>query len=169
MPLHHSQNIEQSLKEIKNFFNHKAPVIVGIEAKKFFKDSFNKQGWDNGVIQPWEGRKVKDQNRRTRSLLIKTARLKKSIQYRPTRGKVFVYSADVPYAEIHNEGGIIQGSQNVRRHTRTRRGKRTEVKAHKRTVNTRIPKRQFMGDSRTLNYKIEKELNRRINKIMNNV
>jgi len=169
MPLHHSQNIEKSIKELKNFFNHKAPVIVGVEAKKFFKDSFNKQGWDDGILQPWEKRKAKDRNRRTRSLLIKTARLKKSLQYRPIRGKVYVYSADVPYAKIHNEGGTIQGIQNIRKHTRTRRGKRTEVEAHKRNVNTKIPQRQFMGNSRTLNYRIEKELNRRINKILNNV
>ncbi len=171
MPLHHSSNIEKQIRSLKNLFNNQAPRIVGIEAKNFFKDNFNKQGFDDLGVEPWKERKTKDKNnKRDRAILVKSARLKKSIQYKLIgKGRVYVYSADVPYAKIHNEGGTIQGTFNVRTHTRTRRGKRTEVKSHKRTVNTKIPKRQFMGNSKTLNLKIEKELKRRINKIMNNV
>lgn len=171
MPLHHNTNIEKQIRDLQKFFNQDAPRIVGMEAKNFFKSSFNKQGFDDGGVKPWKERTTRDKNRRTRSILIKTARLKKSIQYKPTgRGKVFVFSADVPYAKIHNEGGTIQGIHKVRSHTRrTQRGGRTEVKAHKRNVNTKIPKRQFMGNSKTLNRRIEKELYRRINKILNNV
>lgn len=171
MPLHHSKDIGKVIRSLNKLFNDQAPRIVGVEAKNFFKNSFNKQGFEDVGVEPWEKRATEDKNRRQRrAILVKSARLKKSLQYKATgRGKVYVYSADVPYAKIHNEGGVINGTQSVRKHTRTIRGKRTSVKAHQRKVNITIPKRQFMGNSKTLNLRIEKELNRRINKIMNNV
>jgi len=171
MPLYHTNKIEKQIRSLKNFFDNKAPRVVGTEAKKFFIDSFNKQGWDDGTVDPWEQRKTRSKNTKTRKLLIKTSRLKASFKYKPIgRGKVFVYTADVPYAKIHNEGGIIDSIQNIREHNRrTKRSGTVEVKAHKRHVKTKIPKRQFMGNSKSLNLKIEKELERRITKIMNNV
>lgn len=76
------------------------------------------------------------------TLLMVTGTMRRSIKSE-VRGNGVRFSSAVPYASIHNEGGII--SQNVRAHSRKgKNGKYHRVKAHYRTLN--MPQRQFVGD-----------------------
>jgi len=85
-------------------------------------------------------------------------------------GTRIVIHTSVPYAQIHNEGGTITKTASIRKYTRkggrvkahTRKGEKVkshrresaEVEAHSRKMNTKIPKRQFMGESK----KVAKDL-----------
>lgn len=147
------------------------PKWAGNEAKNHFVDSFRKQGWDG---ENWQDRKYPDKNTKRRAILVKTGRLKRSIKV-SSNG---VVSTDVPYAEIHNEGGTIDTTQSIRAHRRivktrnTYNGRKkassgiTFVKAHTRKVRISIPRRQFMGNSRVLVSTLENELKTRFNDIL---
>ena len=145
------------------------PLMIGKEAENFFKDSFKNQAWE-GV--QWEERKRKDKNPKRRALLVKTGRLRRSIRIREVSFGKVVVGTDVPYAQIHNEGGIITGTQNVSAHkvrSHERRGSRVREHqrvAYVRTVNIAIPKRQFMGESALLNQKVEKLIETSVNDVI---
>lgn len=167
MPLHHSKNIIQQAKDIKSFLNNDAPRIVGVEAKRFVLNNFKQEAFIDVPVKKWRERKRREKN--DRALLMKSGRLKRSFDYKTSRGRVTLYSADVPYAEIHNEGGKIQGTQRVRAHTRNLGGKRVRVRSFSREMNITIPQRQFIGKSRVLDFRINQQLKKRIFKIMNNL
>lgn len=147
--------------------------MVGGLAVEFFKDRFRQQGWRDEGFEPWEGRRTPDKNTRRRSILTKTGRLKRSPRVIfKSKYKVFV-GTDVPYAQPHNEGFEGQVQQSVRGHRvreHARRGrtptvvKAHERKAHRRTVDMSIPKRQFMGDSQFFNRRAEMNIEHELRK-----
>ena len=96
-----------------------------------------------------------------------------------------IVGTDTPYAEIHNEGGHINKTVQVRGHYRhsfkkTKKGTgiwslkskrerkktvrlqtgRRFVRGHKRKMNTRIPQRKFIGVSAILERRIERALDK---------
>uniref|UniRef100_UPI001F46270F phage virion morphogenesis protein n=2 Tax=Flavobacteriaceae TaxID=49546 RepID=UPI001F46270F len=78
-----------------------------------------------------------------------------------SEGKYYVLiGTDVPYAQIHNEGGTIKATARVRAHSRTRKGRNQpiKVKAHTRQMNAKIPKRQFLGESAVLALRLENHM-----------
>ena len=93
-----------------------------------------------------------------------------------------VVGTDVPYAQLHNEGGTVNKVAQVKAHTRkvvirqrsvNRRGNATtraigskivNVRAHNRKMNLTMPKRQFLGESELLMRRIEMHVNRELNK-----
>jgi phage gpG-like protein len=148
------QKIIKDLEDVKKQLK-KLPTYAGTEALNFFKQSFKRQGFIDEAYEPWKPRKERTAGRKMRregrrAVLVKSGRLRRSLRKKVT-GTVIEILTDVPYAEIHNEGGTIQTTANVRNHDRrTKRGK-TQVSAHTRRVNMKIPKRQFMGESAFLN------------------
>ena len=81
-----------------------------------------------------------------------SGRLKKSIRrIRVTQNSVTI-GTDVPYAQIHNEGGTIK--------------KTVSVKSHRRKMNTTIPQRQFIGESAQLMHKNEELMGAEMNLIL---
>jgi phage gpG-like protein len=145
------------------------PTEVATIAVNFSKDRFRNSNWLDDDREKWQklkhprtGKTGKPSNNQT--LLVKTGRLKRSIRkISATEDKVII-GTDVPYAQIHNEGGTITGAaivktHAVKSHTRTRKGRKETVKAHivkahSRKMNVKIPKRQFMGNSYTLQKRI---------------
>lgn len=166
MPVKHTSTPREQQKKLQKFMLDKAPRIVGVEAKRHIASNFKQEGFVDVPFKKWKGRKKNEGSRR--ALLVKTGRLKRSFDYAATRGKVKVFSADVPYAQIHNEGGKIQGTQRVRGHYRTnkRTGDKFRVGEFSREMNVTIPKRQFIGNSKVLNFRINKRLLRGISTIM---
>ena len=75
----------------------------------------------------------------------------------------------MPYAKIHNEGGTIKTTQNVKPFSRTVKGKSQNVKGFGRKVNTTIPQRQFIGDDPQLKNAIEIIVNRNMKKMSNQI
>jgi phage gpG-like protein len=160
MPIQRRQEFPTFKKEIGQSTKlfRDLPRLAGNTALNFFKDSWDHEGFVDHRRERWMKRKVNTGSRRR--LLVKTGRLRRSLRMRYTQRRVII-STDVPYAKIHNEGGTISGSVNVRAHKRRNR----PVRAHTRTVNTVIPKRQFMGHSHTLDKRLELLVTRSLTQI----
>lgn len=127
------------------------PKEIGNESVNFFRDSFRKQGFQNGMgLQKWkevqrriDGTKAykypkkKDLGRRTRAILVGkgSGRLKRSIRMAGSSFNRTKIISDLPYSRVHNEGL------------------------------GRMPKRQFMGRSRMLDLKVNTLIRNRLDKI----
>jgi phage gpG-like protein len=153
----HKKQIEAAIPKIVN--------ELVIEARNFFDQSWSNKGFTDKTLQTWDPVTAKDGNVKQRPL-VETGRLRRSLRTEVTGNSGKVYT-EVEYAQIHNEGGNITGTHNVREHTyRTRSGKRATRKAHTRKVNRTVPKRQFMGESAKLNKLHEDIITSHLSKII---
>ena len=155
----------------------RAPLLAGNEAVNFTLDNFKRQGFLGNTFEPWKTRKVgwvKDK-RKGRAILVDTGRLRRSIRITKLNQDSVTIGSDVKYARAHNEGASIGVIQSVKAFKRNRtyldevsapRAKKqkwersvigqSNVKAHTRRINVRIPKRQFIGNSPYLNARIKR-------------
>lgn len=177
-------NISRSrATSIASYINLQAPAMVVRKTLRFIDGNFRAQGWQGATFQPWAPIKRKGQ------ILIKTGRLRRGTNYSTNgNGEVRFYN-NVPYAGIHNRGGIISATANVRGFTRRRfttdedsvpRAKKlrftktqtgtSEVKPHTRIMKTIMPQRQFMPyddhGSPVLDASIMRDLDKEIRKIL---
>jgi len=158
------------------------PHRAGALAVNFSKDRFRAGNWVNTTREPWAKRKEgsswsKRKERPGRAILVDRGRLRRSIRVVSVSAERVVIGTDVPYARAHNEGFEGKITQQVRAHTRNKKGRvdvynvdtrkrssRTTsvgsiaVKAHSRTINQKLPQRRFIGNSVIL----ERQLNRMI-------
>jgi len=74
------------------------------ESVKFFKESFVKQGWTDSSFQAWEKSKSPLAGKRT---LYQNGTLMQSLKKRSASIDKIIIEADSDYAEIHNDGGTI--------------------------------------------------------------
>ena len=156
-------NFLKKLNELQKVYR-KFPDMAGITAVKFSKDRFVRKNWVDQTAEQWKPRKHKAPG----SLMVGkgSGRLKRSIRKtKVTRNSVTI-ATDVPYAEIHNEGGTINKTVSVKMHSRKRKGRVEKVKSHSRKMNTEIPKRQFIGESKMLLYRVERLLQLELLKIL---
>lgn len=169
--------------------------IMLTTAVNHFSDNFKKQGFDNNGVEKWQPRKRKFYRTRsgkrvddtTRGILIGkgSGRLSRSLRKRRLTLLSGVITSPLIYARVHNEGGEINRDggkmlmfyREVATNIQTRKtlkrfasktGKRkathameVEIGAHK----IKMPKRQFVGYSESLNRKIKARLEGRINQI----
>jgi len=193
--------LKQDAAKVVSFLKG-GPRVMGQLAVREYAASFKRQGWLNerGVFIPWKSRKGEKRNRsgitgrlsfgkgaaEGRGVLIRSGRLRRSIRVGAVvPGESVTVTTDVPYAQIHNKGGLLSGVASVRAHRRRRfehdevsapaaRKEKwvkrhvgtSKVKAHTRTMNTRIPRRQFMGDSAGLSRDIKHYLDTNIKRIV---
>lgn len=159
----------------------KIPTEIATIAVNFSKDRFHEQAWLDSTKEKWKPRAKKRGNSRSRqsqTLLVKTGRLKRSIRKIKATPDQVIIGTDVPYAQIHNDGGKINKTVTVKSHTikthtrkahtRTRAGRTERIKAqtikthyiksHKRKMNLIIPQRKFIGESFTLTKRIENHI-----------
>jgi phage gpG-like protein len=164
------------------------PNEIAVLAVRFSKDRFREQAWLDSAKKPWASRKQRREGgkRKSQTLLVDTGRLKRSIRKVKVSQSEVVIGTDVPYAEIHNNGGKITAVANVKSftkkahtrkaHTRTRKGtveavdaqtvEAHTVKAHRRKMNLTIKQRQFIGNSAALAKDIENLIVDRFEKAM---
>lgn len=135
--------------------------IMGVEARNHFVKSFKDQGFTDTSLEPWEARKDEEaftgslDFRKSRSgflnteegnraILVKSGDLKRSIKVLSKTQDSVTLGSDLPYAQIHNEGGngLAFGKHPFK-----------------------MPKREFMGDSAMLITKLKKMLQNRLAKI----
>lgn len=159
-----------NFKQVKR----KLPRAMGQIAVNFFKDRYREQGWNRtGMLIPWRKRKVEGRGRR-RAILVKSGAMRNKTRIEQATFEHTSIVNDQPQAVAHNEG--FKGSVQVKRHARTatkkirvkssniatrrvRTGKKKvqgenhSVKAHSRKMN--LPKRQFIGNSKVLNNKLD--------------
>lgn len=160
-----------TFKDIADFFNRlestflrrAVPRLIAETATEFFKQKFTSKEWEG---QPWPAAK----NPPARgSLMLRSGALVNSIKPSTVNEERVVISAGsskVPYAEAHNEGGDIKVRITPKmrkyawaRHYNTKDSsgnspwkglaltKKTELKIT-------MPRRRFMGPSKTLNGQI---------------
>lgn len=150
--------IEASLKQLYQ----KAPRAIGAIAVNLFKDNFSKQGFqdDEGDVQKWAERKNDPDP--GRGILMKTGRLRDSIRIIHATSRTITIGSRLSYAKIHNEG--FRGGVSVRGFHRTRNNQREQVRPQTRRI--KMPKRQFIGDSRALTKRINNWFQKEIRKVV---
>ncbi|MCO5253377.1 MAG: phage virion morphogenesis protein [Bacteroidetes bacterium] len=158
----------------------KAAKAVGIVARDFFRLNFNKGGFDDSGVKKWKPRKFEFPGK-GRATLTGRGNLRDNIQYTYMGSKAIVFN-NQPYAQIHNEGGTIGVTPRMRayfwakyyeargnvkinkkgeaRKTKTNEKLNAEAEiwknlALKKGSTITIDKRQFMGDSKNLNKKVD--------------
>jgi len=154
--------------EVKAQINEALPKLVGGMHVDGFKESFDKQGFNDSGAAQWQdvkrripgsgwygfqygntakGKKNFSPSATTRSILLGhgSVGLRESIFLkRASRGRI-VIASPLPYAKLHNEGG--------------------SMRIFGKTSGT-MPKRQFMGNSKLLNKRAKLIITKRINNIM---
>lgn len=173
------------------------PTLVGNEVVNFSKDRFRQQGWLGNTFEPWPARKShskwgKTPRNKGRAILVDTGRLRRSIRIIRSSWDAVVVGSDVPYAKAHNEGVRLGIIQQVKSHTRkvtkvgivkkaslktksnitygrVATGGTIQVKAHKRRINQRIPRRQFLGNSQYLTARLKRTAIAHIMKATNSI
>lgn len=170
------KNFEAAIKRV-NKACETVPTRAATVAVNFTKERFREQNWLDETPEAWKKRKKYGRSKRSdnRAVLVKSGRLMRSWRKIYANASRAAIGTDVPYAKAHNEGEKIQTVASIgsyqkkayrrRASTRDRKG-RTEkvkahtvashqVKAHRRNVNIQLPKRQMVGNSATLNNRIE--------------
>lgn len=135
-------DMKRKLVEMKRF-ERIVPKQVGNMALNHFLESFDNESFSDGRLNsdPWKQRSSKTKaDRRTgrrRGLLIQSGSLKGSLKVAmATMRKIAVGSYGIKYASFHNNG------------------------------TTRLPKRQFIGESKMLNRKIRKLIRKKLDQII---
>lgn len=148
---------------------------AAIIAQNHFTMSFRNQGFTDEVITKWRARKKADTGR---AILVKTGALRRSIRVRPQGMFRAVIYSNLPYAQIQNDGGVINkkggsailsfnkaGRFQRQRTARQRAGTSFQQKVNIGAHGITIPARPFIGDSSALNRKIIAKFQSRIDKI----
>lgn len=157
------KDINTKIAKIKTYLGRSIFEVIGTESVKHFRESFRNQGFTDNNLSKWPDVKRRDPNSSwygfkygnkrnfsdaatRRPILSDTKELEESINYRVnTSARKVIVSSDKIYAKIHNEGGTV----------------RVFGKA-----SAKMPKRQFMGDSKALVRKLEKEIINDLNNIL---
>lgn len=160
-------------KDLNLALTKKLPRVLSNNASNFFKKSFRNQGFTDRQLKPWAKTKSKS-NRigKSSGILIGSGLLKGSVRNTERPGEAIVVAGNqhVPYARIHNEGGMltIQITQRSRKYFWAmwyKSGKKNDfwknmALTKKDKITIRIPKRQFMGNSVMLNQENEQIINK---------
>ena len=126
------------------------PIVLGKQAKNFFLDSFRRMGFTDFNLRRWVPRRKRLPKGRTSprliesATLIKSGRLRRSIRVDPAKFKLIKIFTELRYAAIHNFGfkGLAFGKNPFK-----------------------MPKREFIGNSKVLEIKLEKTILKEINKV----
>lgn len=138
--------MKNAASAVKKLLTVDAVTITGKEAKKHFKQGFQRenQGFTDKSLENWEPLKPATVKRKTRKngstppILTETGHLADSIEWKGDyEQQQVIMSSDLPYAQVHNEGG---GPKNM-------------------------PQRQFMGPSEVLEKTIVDNIERQLDKI----
>lgn len=112
-----------------------------VKLTEMFDRNFTEQGFFGKKWQPTKASKTNKAGQQG-SILIVTGQMRRSIRSY-IKGNSIVFSSNLPYTALHNEGGTFAVS--VRAHQRTsRKGKPYTVRSHSR--NMHMPQRQFIGE-----------------------
>jgi phage gpG-like protein len=163
------RKIQQAMKMIEN----DVPEIIGVEGINHFKDSFQNEGFTDKNLEKWKSRKTKRMSRNDQKVLSDSGELADSIEYR-IEGNAVVFFTDKPYAQIHNEGGTITVTDQMRRFFWAKHYEASEAEQEDianqwlgmaLSETLKIEKRQFIGDSAQLFLKIDAKVIRELDKI----
>jgi len=152
-------------------FKKRIPNILATNSVNHFKKGFSKGGKQtNDSLSGWKTR----DHRQGGNTLVKTGKLQRDIQKRQVRfERTVVGTSNITseYAEIHNNGGTIRITSGMRKFfwaqfydTKDEYWKGMAL--HKGSTIT-IPKREFIGESDSLDKKNELSLRKGLNEVFN--
>jgi phage gpG-like protein len=141
-------------------------IDAEVMGMKFIESNFEKEGFMDGSFQGWAGRKTPI----SYSILRVTNSLFNSINASNDGKSKVIFTADMPYASIHNEGGILKIPRTKKMksffwamYKRTSEEKwKWMAMSNKPHVVFRIPKRQYMGKSKTFDETFDRHVVREI-------
>jgi len=174
-------DFEKQLKKLQQA-QSRIPQRAAVVAVNFSKERFRMKNWIDKRREPWKDRKRKGRG----STMVASGRLKRSIRKIQLGRNFAIIGSNVPYAQIHNDGGIIKEKVHVKEHKRkvtvqrSRKNPRTRkgvlkgrvaigestVTAHVRQMNTKIPARTFLAPSALLGRRIERQIVSDIKKVL---
>lgn len=103
------KQIESQIKQLDALGRRTLPIKVGELAKRHYQGNFLQSGFVNGGIKPW-AKSLRQSGKGTTAgygtLMSGHKFLYNSVKYTPSENRVKIYN-DVPYAPIHNFGGIV--------------------------------------------------------------
>jgi phage gpG-like protein len=107
------------------------PIVLANQARTFFVDSWDRQGFNDVGLMPWPPRKEETSETEGKAILVASGALRRAVRnsIRDVSFDKIRLVVDLPYAAIHNEGGAGLAF-----------GKYPFV----------MPQRKFMGQSRAL-------------------
>lgn len=165
-----SDNVQQVMNGIKSKMKtaiRSLPKVLGNEAVNWSKASFDRQGFLDNSTQPWQPRKKATRRNSGKAILVQSGRLRRSIRIINSSDTTVVIGTDVPYARIHNYGGVIQQAARSETFVRNRRGKGRGLNKYKFSRGTTagqgftfaartivMPQRKFMGNSANLRLRL---------------
>jgi len=165
-----ADEVISQLQQAQQYIKESVPVVIGVEAVRFFKDAFVK----GGLNQKWAPRKIpRPGSTNNQNVLIKDEHLMDSIDYKVDGNNVVIYS-DLIYAEIHNNGGTIDVTPKMRKYFWAKHFEAKEAglpdvadlwKYCALAKKITIPQRRFIGDSPELNQRIIDKITRDVDKI----
>lgn len=143
------QQANQQLDKLVVTLRQKTAQVVAEKAVAYYKQSFSRKSWEG---QPWKAAKKEPARG---SLMVRSSKLMNSIRpvlVTPERIRIRAGSPQVPYAQIHQEGGTINHpggtpyffdkAKNKAVFVSKKNGANLPVtKPHKITM----PRRQYMG------------------------
>lgn len=122
-----------------------------IAANEMVNDALDNIRAESYEGRKWKKRKAGAPRNEGRGLLVDSGAGRRSINAKKTApGKASLTAND--YMQAHNEG--VQQNVNVRAHSRTRKGRTSNVKSFTRDMN--LPERRFSGKGKKLIKRIEK-------------
>jgi phage gpG-like protein len=151
-----------------------AQTIAEVEMIKFVLGNFEKQGFMDASLEPWQERAIDDSP--GRAILTQSAALRDSFKLVSSSTKQVVVGSDSKYAKIHNEGGIVHipitkkmrkyfwykyytiadKNGNIRSGSASEASMYKAIALSKKThLTIKMPKRQMIGDSVTFNREID--------------
>lgn len=156
------RKLQESAEEVQEFLDNTWPYIAGDTAVNHFKENFDHEGFMDGGAQPWAEVKRREPDsewygfapnnknrfsstRASDPILKDTNELRDATDYEVRGAGEVAIVNDKPYAEVHNEGGTayVFGKSPF------------EMK-----------KRQFIGDSKELDEKLENDLTDELDQII---
>lgn len=156
-------NITPDFQKIAKDLIKDAQTIAEVEMINFIMSNFENQSFTDVTSVPWEQRKSGADP--GRALLVKSVSLRDSVKITESTPNRIVATADAKHASIHNEGGTITIPVTAKmkkwfwymyKKTRDEKYKKMAFTKKKHFI-IKMPKRQFMGDSKTFIENLEKK------------
>ena len=171
------------------------PRKAAVVAKNHFMHNFDESGFVDGGLRPWKKTRRQEAGDPRKPLTSNRNHLMNSIDVVGAPGQVTVVNP-VPYARIHNEGGTIHSQPTVTPKLRkmawakaysiagvSKGGKLPKdlpeearkwralalTKKEKLNIKIKMPRRQFIGESKELRVKINKIIIDKLKEISNGI
>ena len=187
--------IARAPKQVEAAMRDEKPRKGAGVAKNHFMHNFDESGFVDGGLRPWKKTRRQEAGDERKPLTSQRDHLMNSIDVVGAPGQVTVVNP-VPYARIHNEGGTIHSQPTITPKMRkmawakaysvarvSKGGKLPKdlpeearkwralalTKKTKLNITAKIPRRQFIGDSKELRVKINQIVINKLNEIKNGI